>query len=118
MSKNNFPEIQLPSGYRLMWLFVFFDLPTQTKKHRKAYQQFRDVLLKDGFTMYQFSVYTRHCISYQSAEAHINKVEKQMPAEGKISILNVTDKQFEKIVNYFGSERIPPPDTPQQLEMF
>jgi CRISPR/Cas system-associated protein endoribonuclease Cas2 len=43
--------------YRIMWLFVFFDLPTETKKDRRNAQQFRKNLLKDGFTMMQFSVY-------------------------------------------------------------
>ena len=37
------------NGYRIMWLFVFFDLPTDTKKDRKNASGFRNKLLKDGF---------------------------------------------------------------------
>ena len=35
--------------YRIMWLLVFFDLPTDTKKDRKAYATFRKQLINDGF---------------------------------------------------------------------
>ncbi len=38
------------SEYRIMWILVFFDLPTETKKERKAYTNFRKNLQKDGFT--------------------------------------------------------------------
>ena len=38
------------SEYRVMWIMVFFDLPTETKKERKAHTQFRKNLQKDGFT--------------------------------------------------------------------
>ena len=51
------------SEYRIMWILVFFDLPTETKKEKKAYTDFRKSLIKDGFTMFQFSIYVRHCLS-------------------------------------------------------
>ena len=47
---------------------VFFDLPTDTKKERKAAALFRQNLLKDGFTMFQFSIYIRHCGSKENME--------------------------------------------------
>ncbi|HNW55011.1 MAG TPA: CRISPR-associated endonuclease Cas2, partial [Bacteroidales bacterium] len=34
--------------YRIMWVFVFFDLPTDTKKDRRNYALFRKSLQKDG----------------------------------------------------------------------
>ena len=37
-----------------MWILVFFDLPTETKKERKAYTRFRKELMNDGFSMFQF----------------------------------------------------------------
>lgn len=45
------------SEYRIMWVLVLFDLPTETKKDKKAYTDFRKNLQKDGFTMFQFSIY-------------------------------------------------------------
>lgn len=34
------------SEYRIMWVLVFFDLPTDTKKDRKAHALFRKNLQK------------------------------------------------------------------------
>ena len=54
-----------------MWLFVFFDLPTETPKDRKKNASgFRNNLLKDGYSMMQYSVYVRHCASSESADVH------------------------------------------------
>ncbi|MBS1759172.1 MAG: CRISPR-associated endonuclease Cas2, partial [Bacteroidetes bacterium] len=42
------------NAYRVMWTLVMFDLPTETKKHRKLAAKFRKDLLQDGFQMFQF----------------------------------------------------------------
>ena len=55
--------------YRVMWVMVFFDLPTETKRERKAASQFRKNLIKDGFSMFQFSIYMRHCSSSGKSKA-------------------------------------------------
>lgn len=62
------------SEYRIMWVLVLFDLPTETKKDKKAYAEFRKNLQKDGFTMFQFSIYVRHCASCENAEVHIKEL--------------------------------------------
>ena len=49
------------SSYQLMWILIMFDLPTETKKQRKAATDFRKSLIADGFTMFQFSIYVRNC---------------------------------------------------------
>lgn len=101
-----------------MWLFVFFDLPVTTKKQRKEATRFRKSLEKDGFTMMQFSVYTRFCGSKESMEVHIKRVKIMIPELGKTSILKVTDKQYSEILNFWGKEKKALPDTPLQLEFF
>jgi CRISPR-associated protein Cas2 len=90
------------NAYRIMWLFVLFDLPTETKTDRRNYAIFRKRLLKDGFTMMQYSVYIRHCASRESAEVHISRVQKMLPPKGTISVANITDKQFSRIVTFWG----------------
>jgi len=70
------------SEYRIMWVLVFFDLPTETAKDKKAYVLFRKNLQKDGFTMFQFSIYVRHCASYENAEVHIKRVKSFLPEFG------------------------------------
>ncbi len=42
------------SEYRIMWILVFFDLPTETKKDKKEYMLFRKRLQRDGFTCFSF----------------------------------------------------------------
>ena len=67
------------SEYRIMWILVFFDLPTETKKDKKEYMLFRKRLQHDGFTMFQFSIYVRHCASVENAEVHIKRVKSFLP---------------------------------------
>lgn len=82
------------SQYRVMWVLVFFDLPTDTKKERKAAADFRKSLLLDGFIMFQFSIYMRHCPSSENAAVHIRRVKSFLPPEGQVGVLSITDKQF------------------------
>ena len=104
--------------YRVMWVMVFFDLPTETKKERKAASQFRKNLIKDGFSMFQYSIYMRHCSSRENAQVHIKRVKSFLPTLGHIGILNITDKQFGMIELFYGKKEEHKPEMPQQLELF
>lgn len=104
--------------YRIMWVFVFFDLPTETKKDRKHYALFRKSLQKDGFSMLQYSIYVRHCNSRENAEVHIRRVRSFMAPKGDIIIFSLTDKQFGMMEFFRSHEHVVRPETPQQLEMF
>lgn len=106
------------NAYRVMWIFIFFDLPVTTKKERKSATLFRKFLEKDGFSMMQFSVYIRFCGSKESADVHIRCLKLIIPERGKISILKVTDKQYGEIINYWGKEAKKVPSAPMQLELF
>lgn len=101
-----------------MWVFVFFDLPTNTKAERKQASGFRKRLLKDGFTMFQFSIYLRCCPTMENAQVHIKRVKSWLTEKGKIGILRITDKQFGDMEVYYGvkAKKNPPPT--QQLELF
>lgn len=110
-------EVRL-NAYRIMWLFVFFDLPTNTKTERRHAVQFRKALEKDGFTMMQYSVYVRHCASKENMQVHIKRVRRSMPPTGFTSILAVTDKQYGDILNFWGKSERAKPEIPQQLEFF
>ncbi len=101
-----------------MWLFVFFDLPTDTAKDRKNASGFRRNLLKDGFTMMQYSVYMHHCASSESADTHEKRIKKLLPPFGKVSILRITDKQFGNIMNLGGQAETSKEPQPTQLELF
>lgn len=106
------------SEYRIMWVLVFFDLPTETKKDRKVYADFRKKLQLDGFTMFQFSIYLRHCPSRENAQVHIARVKKNLPSRGHVGILCVTDKQFGSMELFYGKKEEPVSTPYQQLELF
>ena len=106
------------SEYRIMWILVFFDLPTETRKERKAAADFRKQLMGDGFTMFQFSIYVRHCASKENAEVHVRRVKAMLPEYGQVAMITITDKQFGDI-ELFNNQRETPPASPGlQLELF
>jgi len=106
------------NAYRIMWVLVFFDLPTDTKKERKQASTFRKRLIKDGFSMFQLSIYVRHCASRENANVHIKRVKSMLPEHGHVAILNITDKQFGMIELFNSAKATSHPETPQQLELF
>lgn len=101
-----------------MWVIAMFDLPTDTPTERKAYAQFRKRLLDDGFTMMQYSVYMRHCASIENAAVHVARMGANVPAEGEVRFLTITDNQFGRIRTYVGKKRKKPSLSPSQLELF
>ena len=104
--------------YRIMWVFVTFDLPTYTKMDRRNATKFRKLLLQDGFTMMQYSIYTRHCASRENTSVHIKRVKGFLPPKGEVVVFNLTDKQFGMMEFFRSASEIEKPDTPQQLELF
>lgn len=104
--------------YRVMWVLVFFDLPTDTKKDRKNYARFRKDILRDGFSMFQFSIYTRCCPSRENAEVHIKRVKALLPPLGYVGIMCVTDKQFGAMELFHSTKPIKASPDPQQLQLF
>ncbi|MGB2801175.1 MAG: CRISPR-associated endonuclease Cas2 [Phycisphaerae bacterium] len=101
-----------------MWLLTMFDLPTDTKPARKQYTVFRKALLKDGFTMMQYSVYVRHCASAENTLVHENRVQAHLPPDGEVRLLQITDKQYERMRVFWGKRRKPTEPPPAQLELF
>lgn len=106
------------SEYRVMWVLVLFDLPTETRKDRKASAEFRKNLVRDGFTMFQFSIYIRHCASQENAAVHIKRVKSFLPEYGQVGILCITDKQFGNIELFYGKKQQGVAAPCQQLELF
>ncbi|MDE0268181.1 MAG: CRISPR-associated endonuclease Cas2 [Acidimicrobiaceae bacterium] len=93
------------SGYRFMWMMVMFDLPVTTKQQRKRAAKFRHNLLDLGFEMAQFSVYMKFCGSRSAADAMTTRIERQVPKQGRVSILVFTDKQYGNMRVFSGGYR-------------
>ena len=101
------------SGYKTMWLLVMFDLPTDTKKARRSYTRFRKMLVNDGFIMLQYSVYARPCPSQESTDVHQRLISRNLPPDGQVRMLELTDKQYGRMQVFLGKSRAAaekPPD--------
>ena len=105
-------------GLNSMWIIVLFDLPTETKQARKQYTKFRAELLKNGYSMMQYSVYIRHSASAENSSVHTQRIRSALPPQGEVRILRLTDKQFGKMEVFYGEKRLPPEKAGLQLQFF
>lgn len=83
--------------YNFMRLVLFFDLPMVTKSEVRIYNQFRKYLIKNGYIMMQFSVYCKIFPNRDAAVKHVQILRKNIPNQGHIRIMVVTEKQFSRI---------------------
>ena len=80
-----------------MRVMVFFDLPVITSANRKDYRDFHKYLIKTGFLMMQESVYCRLAQNSTMADAIVENIRKNKPADGLVQVLKITEKQFGKM---------------------
>ena len=106
------------SAYRLMWLLVMFDLPVTTASERKEATGFHNHLLDFGFEMSQFSVYLRFCSGHSQVETYCKKIEEVLPKGGRVNIVQMTDKQYERIISYRGIAKQAANKMPDQFCLF
>ena len=88
-----------------MRVIVFFDLPVETADDRRNYSHFRGFLLADGFVMMQKSVYSKVVLNTSAAKVVVSNVRKNVPPEGKIQVLTITEKQFQSIEYLLGESQ-------------
>ena len=82
---------------KFMRIMVFFDLPVKTKSERREATRFRNFLLNDGYHMLQYSVYARVCNGMDAVEKHRARIRRNLPDNGAIRMLVITEKQYESI---------------------
>lgn len=102
-------------NYRFMRLVVLFDLPMLTDKDKREYSRFRKFLLKNGFIMMQKSVYTKLVINNVTSMAVRQRVKENLPPEGVVELLEITENQFAKIEYLVGVEQQVVIDTTDRL---
>ncbi len=78
----------------MSWIYVMFDLPTNSKVERKEATKFRSYLLDRGFQMAQYSIYLRFTKSREVANTHISRVKSAWPGKGRLHIITITDQQY------------------------
>ena len=107
-----------PSPFRAMWLIVLFDLPVGSREERRDATRFRNMLLDEGFTMKQFSVYQRYFENRAKADSAADRIGGRAPPMGNVSTVFLTDKQIALIRNYSGGAPAEWDEKPGQLALF
>lgn len=104
---------------KFMRILIMFDLPTKTKNDRRNASRFRSYLIKDGYIMLQWSVYSRLCDGMDSVQTHKSRLNKNMPPLGAIRVLTLTEKQYESIEILLGGKNKNSGDQPARaIEIF
>lgn len=92
------------SENQFMRIIVFFDLPVTSKAKRKAASDFRRFLRRDGYQMLQLSVYTRIVRGRDMLQKHHKRLCENLPREGSVRCLEVTEKQFAAMTVLLGEK--------------
>lgn len=95
------------SQFKIMWLVVMFDLPTQTKKDRKRYRWFVRYLDREGYTRLQYSVYAKVFNSTESVNYGKKRLKLFLEAnvkKGNVRMIGFTDAQFGKMEIVVGEQ--------------
>lgn len=80
-----------------------FDLPVDTLSERRQYRILRKALIKNGFTMLQYSVYYRSVPNRSAGKRYENDIQKYLPAHGEVRMFSVSEKQFSDMKVLVGS---------------
>lgn len=94
------------SPYRFMRLMLFFDLPMNTKRERRTYARFRKYLIHNGFTMVQFSVYSKIFPNRSSLDSYMMTLRNSLPKHGSIRAMAVTEKQYNNMFLLVGDKTL------------
>lgn len=92
-------------NYKFMRLLVFFDLPMLTDKDRREYQKFHKYLVRNGFIMMQKSVYSKLVINNMTSAAVRQRIKRNLPPQGIVELLEITENQFSGIEYLVGEEQ-------------
>lgn len=79
-----------------------FDIPVRTRTEMRKAARFRNILLDNGFTMKQFSVYIKPVKSLSVGQTTTRTIAKFIPDNSSVSFLYITDKQYLMTENFLG----------------
>ena len=88
-----------------MRIVLFFDLPMISDAEIRRYTKFRKYLIKNGYVMMQYSIYSKIFPNRDTVKWHKKELERNLPPDGSVMILEVTEKQYQSIQNLVGSKK-------------
>lgn len=79
------------------YLILFYDVPMITQNEKRCYNRFREVLIKNGFYMFQESVYYKYIRELKYSNRFIDNIRLIAPDNSNVKGIFLTKKQFEDI---------------------
>lgn len=101
-----------------VWLLLMFDLPVLTKTQRREATRYRKMLLDLGFSQVQLSVYSKYLLNASGVRGLLPWLKGNVPPEGEVRVLRLTDEQWAATYRYYGPTQIPVEGKPEQLGLF
>ena len=98
-----------------MWIAVAFDLSVATAANRKNYRLMRKKLIGAGFLSVQKSFLWRWVENIDMANALIKRLQKFIPAEGNVVIMQIQDASFKRGIQIVDGKISPFPRPAPQL---
>lgn len=89
-----------------MRILLLFDLPSVEAYEKKEYRIFKQALIKNGYTMIQFSVYMKPMNGQIKIDNEIKKLSKYIPDSGNVRLLQLTEKQYQEMYIVLGYKKI------------
>lgn len=71
-----------------------FDLPVETSANQRNYRKFKKFLHVNGYAMVQYSIYSKIVMNHSALQFQKKKLQANLPPQGHVSSLLVTEKQF------------------------
>ena len=88
-----------------MRIILFFDLPMLSDAEVRRYTRFRKYLIRNGYIMMQYSIYSKIFPNRDTVRWHMNDLKRNIPPDGSVMLMTVTEKQYQSIQNLVGSKR-------------
>lgn len=89
-----------------MRIILMFDLPSSETKEKKEYLKFHKEIIKNGYFMMQYSIYCKPIHFKTKIESEVKNLKKNIPNEGNIRMLVITEKQYDEMVILLGNKKI------------
>lgn len=83
-----------------------FDLPVESNQQRKQYDRFHKSLIANGFVMIQYSIYEKIVNAESKVQRIIEKLKIDLPHEGNIRILSITNEQYQNMIFLVGDKTL------------
>ena len=90
----------MPNRYGV--ILLMFDLPVDTAAQRRAYNQFKSFLKREGYCYFHDSVYVRLLRNVSAGPGEIAKVRSAAPDEGSVRALPLSMGAFRGLMTLSG----------------